>query len=89
MSPVEPGSLLQLVTADYMPPKMAPSPVLDDKDVAEAPLPPVLSRAPPPAAGGGSTAAPPPPRNGQPKLGGGTGFFLLNLAMLLIALLPF
>lgn len=91
MSPVQPGSLLQLVTPEYLPPKIAPSPILDDKDVAEPPLPPVSSKAPPPAEeGGGSTAAPKTsPPNGQPKLGAGAGFLLLNLAILSIALLPF
>lgn len=90
MSPVQPGSLLQLVTPNYLPPKTPPSPVLDDKDVAEPPLPPVSAKPPAPAGEGGSTAAPPTSKpNGQPKLGAGAGFLLLNLAILSIALLPF
>lgn len=90
MSPVQPGSLLQLVTPDYLPPKTAPSPVLNDKDVAEPPLPPVSAKAPAPAVDSGPTAASPTSKpNGQPKLGAGAGFLFLNLAILSIALLPF
>ncbi|XP_022981394.1 glycerophosphodiester phosphodiesterase GDPDL3-like [Cucurbita maxima] len=90
MIPVQPGSLLQLVTEGYLPPKKAPRPVLGDKDIAEPPLSPVSSKAPPPAGEGGSAASPPAPsHNGQPKLGAGAGFLLFNLAILCIALLPF
>ncbi|KAG6592070.1 Glycerophosphodiester phosphodiesterase GDPDL4, partial [Cucurbita argyrosperma subsp. sororia] len=90
MSPVQPGSLMQLITADYLPPKERPSPILDDNDVAEPPLPPVSKKAPGPAVDDGSTATPPTSKpNGQPKLGAGTGFLLMNLAILCLSLLPF
>lgn len=90
MSPVAPGSLMQLITPDYLPAKKAPNLVLNNTEVTEPPLPPVSPRAPPPAGGGGSAATPPASApNGQPKLGAGAGFLLLNLAILCIALLPF
>ncbi|KAG5597932.1 hypothetical protein H5410_039164 [Solanum commersonii] len=41
MSPVQPGSLLGLMTLQSMPPVEPPSPVLDVSDVTEPPLPPV------------------------------------------------
>ncbi|KAL5711584.1 glycerophosphodiester phosphodiesterase [Ranunculus cassubicifolius] len=41
MSPVEPGSLLQLITPDLLPPAEAPYPLLTESDVAQGPLPPV------------------------------------------------
>ncbi|KAL5700166.1 glycerophosphodiester phosphodiesterase [Ranunculus cassubicifolius] len=41
MSPVEPGSLLQLITPDQLPPAEAPYPLLTESDVAQGPLPPV------------------------------------------------
>ncbi|KAF3453367.1 hypothetical protein FNV43_RR03807 [Rhamnella rubrinervis] len=81
MSPVQPDSLIQLITAPYMPPAEAPNPVLTEKDVAEAPLPPV-SLAPPTSGPGGSpggSAAVSPPPNGQPKFA--AGFFLMAMAM--------
>ncbi|TXG67446.1 hypothetical protein EZV62_008721 [Acer yangbiense] len=41
MTPVQPGSLIQLVTPQYMPPDVAPMPILTESDIAEPPLPPV------------------------------------------------
>ncbi|KAL6315143.1 hypothetical protein AAG906_035351 [Vitis piasezkii] len=38
MSPVQPGSLMQVITSDDMPPALAPYPVLTESDVAEPPL---------------------------------------------------
>ncbi|OMO83637.1 Glycoside hydrolase, family 28 [Corchorus capsularis] len=64
MSPVQPGSLLQLVTPQYLPPAEAPNPYLTEADVAEAPLPPVASKN---ASTSPNTALPPSP-NGQPKV---------------------
>ncbi|XP_076894824.1 glycerophosphodiester phosphodiesterase GDPDL3-like [Bidens hawaiensis] len=65
MSPTMPGQLLPLMTPQLMSPAEAPSPVLDDADVAQGPLPPAK---PSPPAGNG-TAAPPQasPSGQQPK----------------------
>ncbi|KAI9186281.1 hypothetical protein LWI28_015721 [Acer negundo] len=41
MSPVQPGSLFQLITPQYMPPAEAPNPILSEPDIVEPPLPPV------------------------------------------------
>lgn len=84
MSYVEPGSLMQLITAPYMPPAEAPNPILTLEDVAEPPLPPVSP--PGPASNPNSSAAAgPTSRNAQPKIA--ASYLLLNLAMLLSALL--
>ncbi|EOY12177.1 PLC-like phosphodiesterase family protein, putative isoform 1 [Theobroma cacao] len=66
MSPVQPGSLLQLVTAEYLPPAEAPNPYLTEADIAESPLPPVAAKTPTSSPSG---AAPSPTSpNGQPKV---------------------
>ncbi|KAK2639873.1 hypothetical protein Ddye_027668 [Dipteronia dyeriana] len=80
MSPVQPGGLIQLVTAQDLQPAQAQNPILTESDIAEPPLPPVAEK-PPSSPGGGSAAAPTPPPNGQPKLTG--CIFLSSLAMLL------
>ncbi|TXG67442.1 hypothetical protein EZV62_008717 [Acer yangbiense] len=84
MSPVQPGSLIQLVTAQDLQPAEAPNPILTESDIAEPPLSPVAEKAPS-SPGGGSAAAPTPPPNGQPKLA--ACIFLSSLAMLLALLL--
>ncbi|KAK8485988.1 hypothetical protein V6N13_134061 [Hibiscus sabdariffa] len=66
MSPVQPGSLYQLITAPYLPPAEAPNPILTDADVVEPPLPPVAAKAP--TSSPNSTAAAPRSPNGQPKV---------------------
>lgn len=64
MSPVQPGSLLGLMTVQSMPPVEPPSPVLDVSDVTEPPLPPVAKINP--SNDDGSTArAPTTTPNGQ------------------------
>ncbi|KAF4381220.1 hypothetical protein CsatB_014757 [Cannabis sativa] len=83
MSPVEPGSLMELITAPYMPPSEAPNPVLTLDDVSEPPLPPVSPTSS--ISAPNSTAAAPVSRNAQPKIAPGS--YLLSLAMLLSALL--
>ncbi|KAK0601323.1 hypothetical protein LWI29_023199 [Acer saccharum] len=84
MSPVQPGSLFQLILSpQYLPPAEAPNPIFTVSDVAEPPLPPVAGKTPT----GGSPAAPTPTRNGQPRLAG--CIFLSSLAMLFAALLLF
>ncbi|EEF33338.1 glycerophosphoryl diester phosphodiesterase, putative [Ricinus communis] len=80
MAPVQPGSLLQLITQDYLPPAEAPNPVLTEADVAEAPLPPVKARGPSSSTGDETRAAAPVPPNGQHKIA--ACFFLSNLAVL-------
>ncbi|XP_065862496.1 glycerophosphodiester phosphodiesterase GDPDL3-like [Euphorbia lathyris] len=84
MSPVQPGSLIQLVTREYLPPAEAPYPVLDEAEVAESPLAPVQERVPS-STPGTTTTAPPPRPNGQPKTA--VCFFMSNLAILLTLLL--
>ncbi|KAA3467423.1 glycerophosphodiester phosphodiesterase GDPDL3-like [Gossypium australe] len=66
MSPVQPGSLLQLVTTDYLPPAEAPKPYLTESDVVEPPLPPVAKTTLNSTPSGTVAAAPAP--NGQPKV---------------------
>ncbi|KAH7546818.1 hypothetical protein FEM48_Zijuj01G0241400 [Ziziphus jujuba var. spinosa] len=84
MSPVQPDSLIQLITTPYLPPAEAPNPVLTEQDVTEPPLPSVSST-PPASSPGGSAAAPPPKSpNAQPKVAASS--FLLTMATLLAAL---
>ncbi|KAK9025924.1 hypothetical protein V6N11_038778 [Hibiscus sabdariffa] len=66
MIPVEPGSLLQLVTTEYLPPAEAPKPYLTEADVVEPPLPPVAMKSPTSTPSG--TASAPRSPNGQPKV---------------------
>ncbi|XP_055824741.1 glycerophosphodiester phosphodiesterase GDPDL4-like [Solanum dulcamara] len=64
MSPVQPGSLLGLMTPQSMPPVEPPYPMLNDSDVTEPPLPPVAKINP--SNDNGSTArAPATAPNGQ------------------------
>ncbi|PRQ33309.1 putative glycerophosphodiester phosphodiesterase [Rosa chinensis] len=82
MSPVLPGSLIQVISPAYLPPAEAPNPALTESDVVEPPLPSAeTALAPGPA--GGSTVPPPRP-NGQPKTA--ACFFLSTLAMLVATL---
>ncbi|KAK8622964.1 hypothetical protein V6N13_117861 [Hibiscus sabdariffa] len=66
MTPVQPGSLLQLVTSEYLPPAEAPNPYLTEADVVEPPLPPVAAKTPTSTPSG--TASAPRSPNGQPKV---------------------
>ncbi|XP_068669838.1 glycerophosphodiester phosphodiesterase GDPDL3-like [Aristolochia californica] len=85
MDPVQPGALLQLITAQYLPPAAAPLPVLTDSDVAEQPLPPVSKN---PSTTGGSTGSPTslPSPSAQPRL---TTSVSVSILMLLGCLLLF
>lgn len=84
MSPVQPGSLWQLIgNPQYLPPAEAPNPLLVDSDVVEPPLPPVAAKEAP-SPGNGTTAAPPRP-NGQPKIT--AGIFFSSLVTLVATLL--
>ncbi|XP_050369168.1 glycerophosphodiester phosphodiesterase GDPDL3-like [Argentina anserina] len=79
MSPVQAGSLVQVVSPVYLPPAEAPNPVLTESDVIEPPLPAAkIALAPGPSSG--STVSPPPLPNGQPK--NAVCFLLSTLAML-------
>ncbi|KAH0987312.1 hypothetical protein GBA52_014489 [Prunus armeniaca] len=83
MAPIQAASLIQVVSADYLPPAEAPNPPLTASDVVEPPLPAVES-APAPGPTGNSTVGAPPPPNRQPKIA--AGFFLSSLAMLIATL---
>ncbi|CAN6560557.1 unnamed protein product [Malus baccata var. baccata] len=85
MSPIQPASLIQVVTPSYLPPAEAPNPTLRESDVIEPPLPSVTAQAPAPT-GGSSVAASPQP-SGQPKIA--ACFFLSYLAMAIAALFVF
>ena len=86
MFAVQAGSLMQVITPDYMPPAEAPFPVLNESDVVEPPMPPVspTATAPSSSPGGVNTTIAPTSRNGQSKIA--SCFFLPYLAMLLSAL---
>ncbi|KAK4795103.1 hypothetical protein SAY86_013097 [Trapa natans] len=56
MTPVQPGSLLQLIPTNALPPALAPLSVLEDSDVNEPPLPSVSAKAPSPTSGSTSTS---------------------------------
>ncbi|XP_057473817.1 glycerophosphodiester phosphodiesterase GDPDL3-like isoform X1 [Actinidia eriantha] len=84
MSPVQPGSLMQLITPQYLPPAEAPKPVLTESDVVEPPLPTVAELGPPSGNGNGTTAPPLTPPSGQPEVV--ACIFLSSLAVLLSSL---
>ncbi|RWR96018.1 Glycerophosphoryl diester phosphodiesterase [Cinnamomum micranthum f. kanehirae] len=83
MKPVEPGSLLQVMTAETLPPIQAPLPILKDSDVDELPLPAVSVSSPRPSAGGGNAPAPTSSTpSGQPR--NGAASMITCLAILLL-----
>ncbi|KAJ4975157.1 hypothetical protein NE237_000263 [Protea cynaroides] len=84
MTAVPPGGLISLISnPSYLPPAEAPSAVLNDTDVIEPPLPPVVKKSPT----SGPAAAPTttPTASGQPRRA--TGFFISSLLVLLSFLL--
>ncbi|KAL6311062.1 hypothetical protein AAG906_011929 [Vitis piasezkii] len=85
MSPVQPGSLMQVIARDDMPPAVAPYPVLTESDVAEPPLQEVAPATPASSTNTGTTAPAPTSPNGQPKIA--TCIVLSNLAVLLVTVL--
>lgn len=85
MIPVQPGSLLQIVAPEYMPPAEAPKPYLTESDVVEPPLPPV-SKTNSNSTPCGTVAAAPAP-NGQPKVA--ASIFVPLMAVLLAMYLLF
>ncbi|XP_034678064.1 glycerophosphodiester phosphodiesterase GDPDL4 isoform X2 [Vitis riparia] len=85
MSPVQPGSLMQVITSDDMPPALAPYPVLKESDVAEPPLQEVAPATPASSTNAGTTAPAPTSPNGQPRIA--TCIVLSNLAVLLVTVL--
>lgn len=82
MSPVQPGSLLAIMSKQDLPPAEAPNPILTDDSVIEPPLPPVTAR-PPPTNSSGSTAPGPVAPNGQATLVAGS--ILSGMGLLLAA----
>lgn len=82
MSPVQPGSLLAIMSKQDLPPAEAPNPILTDDSVIEPPLPPVTAR-PPPTNTSGSTAPGPVAPNGQATLVAGS--ILSGMALLVAA----
>lgn len=67
MKPVQPGGLLQVMTAETLPPVQATLLILKDSDVDEPPSPAVSVSSPRPSAGGGNAPAPTSStRSGQP-----------------------
>ncbi|KAL0845382.1 hypothetical protein Bca101_018628 [Brassica carinata] len=66
MAPVKPGTFVQLFRA--LPPAEAPTPVFNDDDVTEPPLPPVTAKSPTSAPGTSSTNAQAPRPSGQTRL---------------------
>ncbi|KAF8017432.1 hypothetical protein BT93_H2568 [Corymbia citriodora subsp. variegata] len=81
MSPVQPGSLMQVIPPPALPPAQAPYPVLTVADVVEPPLPVVQEATAPPPTGGSTATVPSQQKSGQPKLP--AGIFLSSLALLL------
>ncbi|XP_057949040.1 glycerophosphodiester phosphodiesterase GDPDL4 [Malania oleifera] len=79
MSPVEPGSLLQIIAPQALPPAEAPFPTLMVSNVSEPPLPSVSAKAPASGPNGSAATAPVSP-SGQPKIA--SGFLLSSLALL-------
>ncbi|KAI4306168.1 hypothetical protein L6164_029469 [Bauhinia variegata] len=80
MDIVQPGALLQLVTAPYLPPAEAPLPVLTDQEISEAPFPPVAQITPVPSPAGTTPGS--PPGNNQHKF---TVSILLSSLAVLVA----
>ncbi|KAL3736394.1 hypothetical protein ACJRO7_025363 [Eucalyptus globulus] len=81
MSPVQPGSLMQVITTPMLPPAQAPYPVLIESDVDEPPLPAVKTALAPASIAGSTAPVPTQPKSGQPKLP--ASIFLSSLVMLL------
>lgn len=84
MSPVQAGSLMQVIPPPVFPPAQAPYPVLTESDVVEPPLPAMQKASSPTATNGSTAEAPSQGKSGQPKLP--AGVFLLTLVMLLATL---
>ena len=85
MTPVEPGSLMQVITRNYLPPALAPYPLLEESDVVQPPLPEVTPSPPASSTSGGSAAPSPTAPSGQPKIA--ICIFLSVLAVSLVTIL--
>ncbi|XWS27786.1 hypothetical protein CRYUN_Cryun25bG0010200 [Craigia yunnanensis] len=83
MSPVQPGSLYELITPEYLPPAEAPNPYLTEADVLEPLLPPVRVAAKAPTSTPSGTETTPTSSNGQPKVASGV---ILPLTTVLVAI---
>ncbi|KAL6975232.1 glycerophosphodiester phosphodiesterase [Sarracenia purpurea var. burkii] len=84
MSAVQPGSLMQLISPQDLPPAEAPNPILTETDVVEPPLPAVVAPGPTSGSGNRTTAASPTTPNGQPNL---IAFIFLSYLAVLVATL--
>ncbi|KAI3870562.1 hypothetical protein MKX03_022755 [Papaver bracteatum] len=85
MTPVQPGSLLQLVTTRYLPPTEAPNPSFTVADVSEAPLPPVSKQT---ASDANSTSAGgPSPSKSNANVGKVAGVFFSSLSLFFASVL--
>lgn len=82
MTPVEAGSLFQVMVPSFFPPAEAPNPVLTEDDVIEPPLPPVAVRSPPSGTGNGTAAPGPTSPSGQSMVVAST--LLSTLTILLV-----
>lgn len=82
--PVEPGSLLSLVSPEALPPAEAPAPVLAVADIQDPPLPPVADLSDKASV----TAAPQtsPPRSGQSAIAVNAAHSLLIVMLSFIQL---
>ncbi|CAH9083630.1 unnamed protein product [Cuscuta europaea] len=87
MQPVQPGSLLQLITPQLLPPTEAPSPTLTESDIAQPDLPAVSKDSPPPPLPPATTSSPPPrlPPSGQPSTT--FGIYAMSMCILLSLLM--
>lgn len=82
MSPSKPGSLLELMTPQSLPPVEAPRPVLTENDVTEPPLPPVAKVNP--ASDNGTAKAPASAPNGQSSV---VASILMSSVAILLAII--
>ncbi|KAI3928579.1 hypothetical protein MKW98_024180 [Papaver atlanticum] len=85
MAPAQPGSLLQLVTTQYLPPTEAPNPSFTVADVSEPPLPPVSKQT---ASDANSTSAGgPSPSKSDANVGKIAGVFFSSLSLFFASVL--
>ncbi|KAI4366178.1 hypothetical protein MLD38_022092 [Melastoma candidum] len=85
MTPVLPGSLMQLISTPMLPPAEAPYPVLTEADITEPPLPPISARPPTLSPPGSSMPPPPNGKNGQSRVAART---VLSCMAGFLAILP-
>ncbi|XP_010252665.1 PREDICTED: glycerophosphodiester phosphodiesterase GDPDL3-like [Nelumbo nucifera] len=84
MNPVEPGALMQVITAEFLPPAESPNPVLTESDVAEPPLASITKNIT--TTGNGTVASPETSPKSSGHLQSTACVFLSSLGMLLLLL---